>query len=116
MAVLDFLGINVTLLIEVHVSMRSGGGLLSVVDSDNFAALGGIDHHEATASDVSGPGQGDSQGKTHGHGRIHRVPTLLQDVYSNFRCHRLAGHNHAIFGSNGREYILVSDVRLMCVS
>jgi hypothetical protein len=47
--------------------------------------VGQPQHQKATATQISCLGQGHGQGKTGGHGRIHRIAALAQNQRTNGR-------------------------------
>ncbi|MNS61846.1 hypothetical protein D3C72_948840 [compost metagenome] len=51
--------------------------------------------HVAAAADVAGARQGHRLGEGHGHGGVHGVTALLQDIHADLCRQRALAHDHA---------------------
>src|SRR5437660_5186735 len=67
---------HVALRVEVHVTGRRRGSLLTIIEEVSLA-VGHADQHESAASDVSRRGMYDSEGKAGSHCRVDGIPAGL---------------------------------------
>src|SRR5690606_12421439 len=68
-----------------------------------------VDEHETAAADIARLGQRHRQGETGGHGGIHRIATLGEDIGPHPAGDGLLGHHHAALPPGGVETVLVLD-------
>ena len=102
------------ILLQEHIAGRRGGRCLSVVDKNLLIRLGQMDQHEATTTDVAGPGQRDRQGKARRHRCINGVAALLEHVEADVTGELFGAHHHACLAIGGKVAVLVVDDRRIC--
>ena len=64
-----------------------------------------MDHHEAAAADIAGPGIGDGKRKSCRDRRIDGVAALAQDVAADLRGDLLLRHHDTVLGADGRSAV-----------
>ena len=95
-----FVRIGFAVRAEIHVARGSRRRGLAIVDRDVFISLGGMNHHETAAADISGARIGHGQRKAGRDRGIDRIAALPQDVGAELRGDLLLRHHHAVFGGN----------------
>ncbi len=81
---------------QVHVRGRRQGRGLAEVQEDVGCGFGEVNHHEATAADVSTAGIGHGLGISHRDSGIDRIATLLENFNTDIRCQMLRRNDHAM--------------------
>mmetsp|Transcript_4926 Transcript_4926/g.17605 ORF Transcript_4926/g.17605 Transcript_4926/m.17605 type:complete len:588 (+) Transcript_4926:1148-2911(+) len=86
---------DLTLLVQEHVRGRTQGSFLPEVQK-GLGAIGQLERHEPTATQVTGGRVNHRQCVTHGHGGVHRIAAVLKHLHADFRGEVLGGHDHAV--------------------
>jgi hypothetical protein len=73
----------------------------AIIDGDIFVARGRMNHHEASAADVSGARVGDGKRKAGGDRGVDRIAALPEDVGADLRGKPLLRHHQTMLGGDG---------------